>query len=110
MIHREIVFEVQAVFVLIASAEVHFRNTDHFAIFPKELKVLGFELLRHIQIGLLLDFLIGHEALCLGFQLVEELIHSFLIHFLRFTDVFQLFHGTNELVSPNIDVIGSSIG
>ena len=81
VIHWEIVFEVQAVFVLIASAEVHFRNTDHFGIFPKELQVLGFELLRHIQIGLLLDFLIGHEAIGLGFQLVEELIHGSLTFF-----------------------------
>lgn len=110
MVHWEVIFDVQPVFVLVASPKIRFVNTDHFMVFPKELWIPGLEFIRHVEIGFQLDFLVGHESLSFGFQFVDELVHHSLVQLLGNADIFPLLQGTDELLPPKVDGIGGRIG
>ena len=83
-----------------ASPQVHFGNTDNFAVLPMELQVQGLKFIRHIEVCFLLDFLVGHESLRFFLQSVDELIHHFLVQLSGNIDVFPSVKGTNKLVTP----------
>ena len=54
-----VVLEVESLLVGFATTQIGFRHTDHFQVFAPELQILCFELVWHIEVGLVLYFLFG---------------------------------------------------
>ena len=110
LVHRVIVLEVKSVLVLVAPTQIRFGHTDHFSVLLEQGQILSFELVWDVEIGFVGDFLISHEPLGLGLQLVDELVDHFLIQRNRFSHFSPLIKGTNEFVLAKSDRVGSSVG
>ena len=97
-------------FVLVAPSQVRFGHTDDFSVLLEQGQILGFVLVWDIEIGFVGDFLVGHEPLSFGLQLVDELVDHLLIQWNRFSHFSPLIQCTNEFILSKSDRVGSSVG
>ena len=76
----------------------------------EQAEVLGFLLVGHIQVGFVCNFLVGHESLCLGFKLVDELVNHFLVQGDRRIHIPPLIKGADVLVLGKGNFVLSRVG
>ena len=95
---------------LFEPSQVSFGHTDDFSVLLEQGQILGFVLVRNIEIGFVGYFLVGHEPLRFGLQLVDELVDHLLIQWNRFSHFSPLIQCTNEFVLSKSDWVGSSVG
>ena len=110
LIHRVIVLQVESVFVLVAPSQVRFGHTDDFPVLLEQGQIPGFVLVGNIEIGIVGNFLVGHEPLRFGLQFMDELVNHLLIQWNRFVHFGPLIQCSDEFVLPKGDRVGNGVG